>query len=110
MLIEDTMNTTILHEPQSSDRTAVTHDLHADDIHWNLTPLPDSSEWSLPDLATARARIIDLEHDVLIYRMWFRESLHALHNLTLERDRLRRSVRELRDSLRRYSRRTSAAE
>jgi len=91
-------------------RSAVSHDLDADEIQWNLTPLPDSGEWWLPDLATARRRIIDLEHDVLIYRMWFRASLHALHNLTLERDRLRRSVRELRESLRRYSRPMSRAE
>ncbi len=97
------MNTIILDQAEPSGQnapSALTHDLDVNQIQWNLTPLPDSSEWSLPDLATARARIIDLEHDVLIYRMWFRESLHALHVVTRERDRLRQTNRELRELLR----------
>ncbi|HXG69799.1 MAG TPA: hypothetical protein VNJ04_04205 [Gemmatimonadaceae bacterium] len=80
--------------------TILLHDLHADDIQWNLAPLDDDAAdvWPL-DLPAARARIIDLERDFLVCRMWFRESLHALHLVTRERDRLKQTVQELRESL-----------
>ena len=41
------------------------------------------------------ARVQSLEADVLIYRLWFQESLHALAAVTRERDQARRSIRQM---------------
>jgi hypothetical protein len=52
------------------------------------------------ELIEARERILSLEADIRVYREIATAGIHALHELTTERDQLRRTVRELRESVR----------
>ena len=51
------------------------------------------------DLLRLEARVEDLQGDVGIWREMAKDTIHALHHVTSQRDRLRAENRELRDRL-----------
>lgn len=52
------------------------------------------------DEALLRERVAELEGDVVTYRNLLQESLHVLHDVTLDRDRLRERYHHALDELR----------
>jgi hypothetical protein len=73
-------------------------------IDHNTLPSDRAVDLALVDLADAEAalaeRVADLELDVHAYRELALQAIHALHDVTAERDRLRASHRQLHDEYR----------
>ena len=58
---------------------------------------------TLRRLRVAHERIQSLEADVEVYRMGWQQAINALHELTKDRDRLRRSNQQLHEDRRAYT-------
>ena len=52
------------------------------------------------EIVLLRERVSSLEEDVEVYREIAQQAIHTAHDVTVDRDRLRRQNRELRDRVR----------